>query len=851
MILPKCGAKVRPFRISACLALLLAGSCGGGGGGSTPGTADFTGRLVLQTSFPRNARISGGTGGSETTGGSIGAPNRISDEEPNDHLYSAGDLGAGTEATLVTGGVGGGVDPRDLFRMGPLGGDPAASTFEVSIEASRGLTLELAEGDLLDPAASALDLRGGDACLVAFKPGAEVVFSLKSPSPVRYRLRVRPYRPGSGAPLAAARRPSARGLSAARAERAEWLGTAAPERFEGRFLLGLPERVSPQERRRIEDLVTSLGLRKLRGESTQLWTDPILESLSDPLRRRALMAARLREIRRKVPGLRYASPEFRSPLSSLAGGVLPSTFLPFLQGGGSPNDQLYTSLQWNMRLAAFPAAWSRTVGKSSQVLAFLDTGFQIGHPDLAPRFLKSSYDFISDPLNSGDGDGVDPDPSEPTPFGKATLFHGTYVSGIAGAVTNNKIGVAGATWNPKLLGLRVFGVRGSTSYDRIQALRYLQGLPNDSKRILPLSERPRLLNMSYLLYSPTKAEYEEIQGLARRNVLMVAAMGNEAKNLTTPVYPAAWPEVIAVGAVGPDGRKTAYSNTGPFIEIAAPGGTTIAGPGGVVSTWAYSDPRNGKLVYGYNSFLGTSVATPHVLSTLALMDAVYPDITMAEARSVLRATVHDSGPSGWDSSYGYGLLDAGRAVAEAARRWRSPSAAVSPLTIDFGTDKSRGTVRIRNSGGGALARFRLLPVGKPSGRLSFDFDRFFAPAVLTVALDRKGLLPGLFKDRYELRTNAGSVFLDYVFESPIPTPKGPLVVRLLDGTRVLAETKADGAGNFRFSGVPLGLHRLVAGVDQNGNGKLGDPQEWFLDMPVRIGISGAPSLNGVVVPWRN
>ncbi len=474
----------------------------------------------------------------------------------------------------------------------------------------------------------------------------------------------------------------------------------------------------------------------------------------------------------------------------------------------------------------------------------------VGHPDLAARFSKYSFDFISDPVSAGDGDGYDPDPSEPLEFEPGTLFHGTYVSGIAGAVTNNVQGIAGAAWRPKILGLRIIGIRGSSSYDRIQALRYLQGLPNDSKRILPASEQPRIINMSFLLRLPTKAEYAEIQALARRNVLMVAAMGNDAKNLTAPVYPAGWPEVIAVGAVGPDGKKTSYSNTGSFIEFAAPGGIKIAGPGGIVSTWAFRDPDTGAVAYGYNSFLGTSVATPHVSALLSLIDAVYPDVTLAEARSILKATAVDKGAAGWDSSYGFGLIDAGAAVAEAARRWSAPQPKVDPMAIDFGRSQTEGTMHILNTGGGTLARFAAVPVGSPDPHLALSFDRLFAPATLTVRLDRKGVAPGVYKRRYELKTNAGSVFVDFAYEMPIPAPTAPLHVRLVDGRKILAETDADSRGAFRLTGLPAGSFTLQAGVDQNGNGRLGDSQEWYLEVPVRLGGPKAPALNGLVVPWR-
>jgi len=120
-----------------------------------------------------------------------------------------------------------------------------------------------------------------------------------------------------------------------------------------------------------------------------------------------------------------------------------------------PNDEEY-GLQWHYEQINLPDAWDTTTGSDSIIVAVLDTGILSGHPDLAGRLIPG-YDFVSSRSRSQDGDGIDPDAEDPgdDPDNSSSSFHGTHVAGTVGAATNNSIGVAGVTWQTRIMPVRV------------------------------------------------------------------------------------------------------------------------------------------------------------------------------------------------------------------------------------------------------------------------------------------------------------------------------------------------------------------------------------------------------------
>ena len=177
------------------------------------------------------------------------------------------------------------------------------------------------------------------------------------------------------------------------------------------------------------------------------------------------------------PDLLYAEPNYR--LRSLA----------------TPDDSLYP-VQWHYPLINLPAAWDTTNGDPSVVVAVVDTGILGGHPDLAGQVVDG-FDFVSDPANAADGDGIDPNPEDSGQGSStgASVFHGSHVSGTIAASGNNGLGVAGVAYRTRIMSLRALGADGSgTSYDVNQAVRYAAGLSNDSGQ-LP-ARRAAIINLS-------------------------------------------------------------------------------------------------------------------------------------------------------------------------------------------------------------------------------------------------------------------------------------------------------------------------------------------------------------------
>ncbi len=379
-----------------------------------------------------------------------------------------------------------------------------------------------------------------------------------------------------------------------------------------------------------------------------------------------------------------------------------------------PDDPYYT-YQWHYPLINLPKAWDITTGSSDVVVAVVDTGVLLDHPDLAGQ-LVDGYDFISSTRISLDGDGIDNDPDDPGDqegVDGAGSFHGTHVAGTIAALTNNTAddeegGVAGIAWNVKVMPLRVLGYGGGTTYDIMEAVKYAAGLDNDSGIIL--AEPVDIINAS--LGGEIATEYEqEIYAEARaQGVIIIAAAGNGGSD--TKMYPAAYDDVVSVSAVTIDKSLASYSSYGDTIDVAAPGGssTDINGDGytdGILST--IGDDSNGAIKMGYAFSIGTSMAAPHVSGVVALMKSIYPDMTPDIFETLLAAEylTQDIGDTGRDNSFGYGLIDAYKAVVAAQEGGSGDMPAVisvSPANLNMVTSSENPTqsttVTVKNSGGG-------------------------------------------------------------------------------------------------------------------------------------------------------
>lgn len=390
-------------------------------------------------------------------------------------------------------------------------------------------------------------------------------------------------------------------------------------------------------------------------------------------------AARLTERLAADPAVAYAEPDLR---------LFPAIV---------PNDPRFAEELWNLWPvtdsnygANFPDAWTITTGSPAVVTAVLDTGGLLNHEDLAGRTLPGNpgYDFISSSAMANDGDGRDPDPSDPgdwvsteeaTPYCRAapSTWHGSHVAGIFGARGNNGKGIAGANWVSPILFVRVLGKCGGSLSDVADAMRWAVGLPTPGAPPNPNPARVLNLSLGATATCPMTLQ-EAINAVNAAGAIVVVAAGNTA-SLASSSTPANCIGVVAVAASTQTGDRASYSNYGSQVTIAAPGG---AGSAKIVST--VNRGTTAPLPDGdaYVGNAGTSMAAPHVTGVISLMLSANPELDRERILEILRdtATPFPSG-SGCLSRCGAGIVNAGAAVEEAARRIRTVSFADNPWIV--------------------------------------------------------------------------------------------------------------------------------------------------------------------------
>ena len=424
----------------------------------------------------------------------------------------------------------------------------------------------------------------------------------------------------------------------------------------------------------------------------------------------------------------------------------------------SPSDDLFFR-QWHYPLIHLPEAWDTTKGDSDVIVAVVDTGVLFDHPDLSGRLTATGYDFVSDPASALDDDGIDPDPSDAGAQNPGTsIFHGSHVAGTIAAQTNNGVGVAGVGWNTRIMPVRALGKGGiGANYDIAQAVLYAAGLENISKTFP--SQRADIINLSLSGTNESELEKDIYDKVRAQGVIVVAAAGNNASS--QPVYPAAYDGVLAVSGVDINELRAPYSNFGSYVDLAAPGGDLsddLDGDGyrdGVLSTVA-SVYLIGNLSYGYSYLEGTSMAAAHVSGVIALMKAVNPKLTPDELDELLvngRIT-QDLGQPGQDDLYGYGLIDAQRAVLAAAPALLT----VSPARFDFGTELSNAELTADKIGPGPLT---IISVTDNAAWLSIEKDPAVGlgevPSKYSAKVDRTGLAPGTYSATISFESDNNTV----------------------------------------------------------------------------------------------
>ena len=305
-----------------------------------------------------------------------------------------------------------------------------------------------------------------------------------------------------------------------------------------------------------------------------------------------------------------------------------------------PNDTYYANYQWNLRHINMPQAWNISVGSSDVVVAILDTGIDAGHPDLSGK-IAGGYDFINGDIDPSDDEG-----------------HGTHVAGIVAASTNNSRGVAGVAWNARLLNVKVLDQYGIGPVSSIA-----------SGIIWAADHGADVINLSLGSEATNQALLSAVTNAYNKGVLLVAAAGNSFLEGNPVIYPAAHSHVLAVGSTGDTDEHAAYSQTGSYVDMTAPGGDPEDSADTNPRHWIYStywraSPYGGAPAVGYMPVAGTSQACPHVAGVAALLKSIDSSLVNDETEGILRMTAVDLGTPGRDNIFGYGRLDALAALQE-------------------------------------------------------------------------------------------------------------------------------------------------------------------------------------------
>ncbi len=279
-----------------------------------------------------------------------------------------------------------------------------------------------------------------------------------------------------------------------------------------------------------------------------------------------------------------------------------------------PNDPLYPK-QWALTKIQAPQAWGLLpVDQHEVVVAVIDTGIDIDHPDLVNRIASGGYNFFMKNQDVSDVSG-----------------HGTAVAGLIAAETNNTVGIAGISGQApvKILPLRITDSQGASNRsDVIQAIDYA------------IAQKVDIINFSMGSNSYSEIENQSIQKAIQSGICVVASAGNDGT--LTCYYPASYDGVLSVGSLGSNQRHWLFSNHNDKVDLSAPGSSVYC------CNWDGT----------YVNRSGTSFAAPMVAGVAALLKTADSSLSPARLEAILTSSATDYGVAGKDPYYGYGVVNA-------------------------------------------------------------------------------------------------------------------------------------------------------------------------------------------------
>jgi hypothetical protein len=362
-----------------------------------------------------------------------------------------------------------------------------------------------------------------------------------------------------------------------------------------------------------------------------------------------------------------------------------------------PNDPDFFLQYWNYNMMGLPRAWSVTTGSAAVTVAVLDMGVRFDDAGIAGNLTSDGYDFVSQtttlaiegftqptcdgmPVTTidGDGDGPDPDPTDPDDLeDTGTCWqhsqqgdHGLWTAGIIGELGNNATDGTGINWTVKIRPVRVLGITGSgTLFDIAQGFLYAAGLPATGANgaMVQASTRSPIINASFGGYSAGSTLRNAVAAAVNAGSLIIASSGNDGVDI--PTFPASYPGVMAVSAVGPDGNIASYSNAGTYVSVAAPGGDwrqdVNFNNGDTGGDWVWG--RWWDFTTNTATFLpavGTSAAAPHTTGVAALLLAQTPGLSATALRQRIEQFATRPLGAGRNDNYGWGIVNAYAALTQ-------------------------------------------------------------------------------------------------------------------------------------------------------------------------------------------
>jgi subtilisin family serine protease len=366
-----------------------------------------------------------------------------------------------------------------------------------------------------------------------------------------------------------------------------------------------------------------------------------------------------------------------------------------------PNDPQFEN-QWWLKAIRAEEAWDVTSGSADIVIGVIDTGVDYTHEDLQGNLWVNTaedlngdgrfdpadlngvdddgngfiddvigWDFTDAPIFADGGDFLDPDPDPMDENG-----HGTAVTGIIAATTDNGVGVAGLAF-----GCRVMTLRAGTSRGLLQEDDVAQAI------VYAVENGARIINMSFgdTVVSPLLRDV--MRFAFERGVVLVASAGNSGDDEAH--YPSGFDEVLAVGATDAEDRLASFSSRGSWVDLVAPGRDVL------------TTARGNQ----YSNFSGTSASAPVVSALAGLVLSLQPTLAPEAVKGILLSTAVDLGELGWDPIFSGGRIDALRAL-------QVPRAAVASITepaMDAGV--AADSVVVRGTAAGPLVTSYRLEFG--------------------------------------------------------------------------------------------------------------------------------------------